>query len=470
MAIDAGTIISSLELDTGSFTSSMDEAIGQLGGMEKSGSSLDGVFQKVGRTLGGLALGKKIIDIGASAFSAAALIESSGNKVATIADLSVRSMEELQSGIASLSNETGIAASDLNEALYQTISATGDTANAVDYTGIAAKAAVGGFTDTATAIDGLTTVMNAYGLSGSEAMQKVSDQMLMAQNYGKTTFGEISSSIGNVIPLAAQLNVGTDELFASIATLTKQGIGTSEAITGLKAAFSNVIKPTDSAAKKAKQLGLDFSSAALESKGLAGFLADVMEKTGGNTDTMAELFGSVEALNTVLALCSETGQADFVGAMAAMDASAGATQNAFDTMQQGFSASWERTKNLLTNIGAGIMENVLPMATDAVNSMNGVLAMIGEGDWDGVGQAILGGVSGAIDSAGAWLSGMFTSAKQAVLAIDWSAVGETVKNGTASAIDTAGTWLKGLFEIQSVQRRAFGSADHRLECAGHIHP
>lgn len=30
MAIDAGTIISSLELDTGSFTSSMDEAIDEL--------------------------------------------------------------------------------------------------------------------------------------------------------------------------------------------------------------------------------------------------------------------------------------------------------------------------------------------------------------------------------------------------------------------------------------------------------
>ncbi len=142
--------------------------------------------------------------------------------------------------------------------------------------------------------------MNAYGLQGTEALQSVSDQMLMAQNFGKTTFGEMASGIGNVIPIASALEVSTEELFASLATLTKSGIGTSEAITGMKAAMSNIIKPSSEAAKMAEELGLNFSSAHLKSVGWAQFLEEIREKTGGNTDQMAKLFGSVEALTQLL--------------------------------------------------------------------------------------------------------------------------------------------------------------------------
>ena len=83
--------------------------------------------------------------------------------------------------------------------------------------------------------------------------------MLQTQNYGKTTFGELASSIGQVTPVANSLNVSTDELFSSIAILTKNGINTSSAITGLKAAYSNILKPTADASKTAKQLGIDLA-------------------------------------------------------------------------------------------------------------------------------------------------------------------------------------------------------------------
>lgn len=80
------------------------------------------------------------------------------------------------------------------------------------------------------------------------------------------------------------MNIALDDTLAAVAALTKNGVGTSQAINGLKAVMSNVIKPTTEAGKAAKQLGLDFSATALESKGLSGFLSDVMEKTGGDTE------------------------------------------------------------------------------------------------------------------------------------------------------------------------------------------
>ncbi len=365
MAINAGTVFSALELNTGPWSRALKTAgkdlkifadksesaskrIDALGGAMKSTGSTITTFVTV-----------PLLGAGAALTKFAGDFEESTNKVASIADTTVMSIEEIQEGVLNLSDEMGIAANELNETLYQTISATGDTANALDYVEIASKAAIGGFTDTTTAVDGLTTVLNAYGLKGKEAMQSVADQMLMAQNYGKTTFGEMASSIGNVIPIAASLDVSTQELFASIATLTKNGIGTSEAITGLKAAYSNILKPTKQAKDLSKELGIEFSAAHLKSVGWAKFLDEIREKTGGNADKMAELFGSTEALNAVTVLAT-TGAKDFSGALDAMDNSAGATQKAFETMEQGVNDGLGDMLNSLKNLGIELGQVLLP--------------------------------------------------------------------------------------------------------------
>ncbi|KDR95899.1 phage tail tape measure protein, TP901 family, core region [Peptoclostridium litorale DSM 5388] len=303
--------------------------------------------------------------VGAAGAKLAMDFEESLNKVGTIADETVLPIEEIGDTVLELSDDVGVAASELNETLYQTISATGDTGNSLGYVEVASKAAIGGFSDTTTAVDGLTTVMNSYGLKGTEAMQSVSDQMLTAQNYGKTTFGEMASSIGSVIPIASSMNVSTKELFASIATLTKNGIGTSESITGVKAALSNVIKPSKQACDMAASLGLEFNAAHLKSVGWAKFLDEVKEKTGGNSEEMAQLFGSVEALNAVTVLAT-TGSEDFAGALDAMENSAGATAKAFEKMDQGAKDSIEDTLNSIQNLGIELGQILLPMINDVV--------------------------------------------------------------------------------------------------------
>ena len=219
-------------------------------------------------------------------------------------DTSKVSMGQLENQVKKLSNTTGVGVSDIAEAQYQAISAGVKTASSVKFVSTAVKAAKGGFTDAATAVDGLSTVINAYGLKAKDAT-KISDQMLTTQNFGKTSFGELASSMGKVIPIASSLNVSTNELFGSIAVLTKNGIATSEAVTGMKAAYSNILKPSSEAAEAAKKMGLNFSSAHLQSVGWAKFLDEIKEKTNGNTQEMAKLFGSTEALNTVTVLAGK---------------------------------------------------------------------------------------------------------------------------------------------------------------------
>lgn len=248
-------------------------------------------------------------------------------KVSTLVETSVVSIQKLSDGIRAISDETGTSVTDLAEAEYQALSAGVDAAKVTDFLRVSTMAAKAGFTDSATAIDGVTSVLNAYGMEADKAMN-IFDQMLMTQNFGKTTLGEMAGALGNVIPVASTLNVSTQELFASIAVLTKNGIQTSAAITGLKGAYSNILKPSTQASKLAEQLGLDFSAAHLKSVGWAKMLDEIREKTGGSADQMATLFGSVEGLNAVLALTGK-GHADFVKGLDIMNNSAGATEQAF---------------------------------------------------------------------------------------------------------------------------------------------
>ena len=248
-------------------------------------------------------------------------------KVSTLIDTDVVSLQKLSDGIRSISDETGASVTDLAEAEYQALSAGVDAAKVTDFLRVSTMAAKAGFTDTATAIDGVTSVLNAYGMEADKAMG-IFDQMLMTQNFGKTTLGDMAGALGNVIPVASTLNVSTQELFASIAVLTKNGIQTSAAITGLKGAYSNILKPSKQASELATQLGLDFSAAHLKTVGWANMLDEIREKTGGSADQMATLFGSVEGLNAVLALTGK-GHADFAKGLELMNNSAGATEEAF---------------------------------------------------------------------------------------------------------------------------------------------
>lgn len=364
MAADGSVIIQILG-DTTDFEKS-------LTGLQKSASSAG-----LGAAAALAGVSAALAAIGTAAVAASAEYETSLAKVSTIADTNAKSIGTLSSEIMALSNETGEAATGLNEALYSAISAGADTAHAVELVGVAVKAARGGFTDTETAVDGLTSALNAYGMATTEA-EGLANKFLVTQNLGKTTFGELASSIGQVAPTAKAAGVSIDDLLASVASLTANGIGTSEAMTGMKSALSNVIKPTSDAAKMAEQLGLDFSAAALRSKGWAAFLRDIQEKTGGNTEQMAALFGSVEALNTVLTLTSGQGMSLMDKTLNEMAANTTALDDAYESMSDTLDVATQKLGTNVQNLGVAIGDALAPALTVLAEAVASVVAGVTE--------------------------------------------------------------------------------------------
>jgi len=284
--------------------------------------------------------------------------------VFTLIDSGTAGLDRLNKQLLELPPTLGSAAENA-KALYQTISAGIPEESAVKFVAAAAKTAKAGLTDTETAVDALTSVLNAYGKSAKE-VTTISDQMFVAIKAGKTTFEEMATSIGKVAPVAASLKVSTEDLFAAIATLTKSGVRTKEAITALKAGFSNILKPSSDAAKIAEDLNINFSAAALKAKGFATFMQDLQTATGGSTEKMAKLFGSVEALNAMLILVSEKGGPDFIKISKDMANATGETEKAFKKQTETYAAAKDELSVVFEKIAIAIGQKLLPVLTPLV--------------------------------------------------------------------------------------------------------
>lgn len=305
--------------------------------------------------------------------------EAEMSNVATLADTTAVSIADLSRQALEASNATGVAATEIAQGAYTALSSGVDTANAMSYITEASKAAKAGQSDLNTVVSGSTSIMNAWKISSSQATG-VFEKLLVAQDKGKTTLGEISAQIGQITGLAPQLNMSLEETLAAIAALTKSGVQTSSAITGLRAVLSNVLKPTKEASDAAKALGLEFNAAALQSKGLTGFLEDVLDKTGGSSEELAKLFGSVEGLSQIM-LLGGSAAGDYADALEAMQNSAGNLDRAFKIVTDNSAARLSMSLNKLKNNAIEFGQTLSPyidLASESLGKLSDRISQLSE--------------------------------------------------------------------------------------------
>lgn len=304
---------------------------------------------------------------------AAAQFETSTAMVATIADTSQKSLSSISKEVRTYSNETGEAASDMAEATYQAISASVNTADAAAFAGTATKLAVGGFTSATTAVDVLTTAINAYGLAASDATQ-LSDYLITTQNLGKTSVDQLAQSVGKVIPLASAYNVQMDNLSSAYAVLTANGIATAESGTYLKSML-NELGDTGSGVSEVLLSSTGKTFAQLMEQGYS--LGDVMAMLGnavdGDSTAFNALWNSTEAGIGALSLFN-AGADKYDSVLESMRTSAGATEKAYSTMADTTDKSKQRMENAFNNLKISVGDVLNPALTQVYEGFTNVFA------------------------------------------------------------------------------------------------
>jgi len=258
--------------------------------------------------------------------------------VATMLDDSDRWMGTFREGIRKLAVETGESTDALAGGLYDILSASVAPAKALDVLAAATKAAKAGMTDTKTAADAITTILNSYGLAAERAAD-VSDWLFAVVKRGKTTFGQLAPSIGMVASTAATAGVPLEELGAMVATLTRNGVQTDNAITAINRTIATFLKPTDDAAEYARQLGFELSSVTLKAEGLEGVFRRI---AGLPPDAVARLFPNIRALRGVLPALKRLDE--FAGDVELMRDRAGKAEDAYAKMADTLAHQFNRLK------------------------------------------------------------------------------------------------------------------------------
>ena len=298
--------------------------------------------------------------------------------VATLLDGDVKGrVAQLNKEVMNLSNSTGIGTQDLTDGLYQVVSAFGDSADASKQLEIAAKAAKAGGATTTDAINLLSAVTKGYGDTSAEAQQKAADLAFATVKLGQTSFPELASSMGQVIPLASTLGAKQEDLFGAMTTLTGITGSTSEVATQLKATMQAFLSPSTAMQKSLEKLGYASGKEMLESEGLQGALEKLKGSVNDDESAFANLFSSVEAKNAVLALAGI--QADnFTEKTRQMYEATGAAETAFKTATDSAEARMAKAKNSITNLGTVLGSMLLPKVGEVAEKVSNLATKFSE--------------------------------------------------------------------------------------------
>ncbi len=292
-------------------------------------------------------------------------------EIQTISGDTDEEMEKLGESIKELSVRFGQDLIVQTNAAYEALSASVPRDNLLSFIEVSSKTAVAGLTNVDVAVDALSTAVNAYGdklMKGASYTEKathIADVMFMTVLDGKVRFEELASGIGNVIATAASAGVSIEEVGASIAAMTKQGLSSDEAVTALNQTILGLIKTTPDAEKAFQSYGISLEGFRTGTESFSEVMKQVAEATGGSTTALVELFPNIRALKGALMLASQDASV-YTKSLDLMNGSLGSIDKAFsivaETSAFKFDEAMKAFKVTMVEIGA----ELLPMVVSAL--------------------------------------------------------------------------------------------------------
>ena len=366
-----------IDVDQGQLTKTTSDIKSQLSqGLSGFGAGLTGGLIGGGVAGAAQAVLGTIKDLTAAAFDEYKKLDTNIQNIGTLGvEASGLSLDRFRELATQLSTELPDSASNIANGIYNAISAgiTGTEEDIAKFVGIAGKVAVAGLSDTNTAVNALTSVVNAYGL-GVEGAEEVSNTFFAAIKAGKTSFSELNAGLANVVPAASAAGIGFNEVAGSIAKLTTVGIPTAQATTQLRSAIVELQKPAkplaDALAKiglNAANMGAELAKPREEGGGLVNVLQRLEKSAADSGQSLTQIFGSAEAASAALALTgknAESTNAILAGVNA--DIADNVAEKAFEAAAQSIEVKFSILKN---NLQAGfntIFQAIVPVFSTVI--------------------------------------------------------------------------------------------------------
>jgi TP901 family phage tail tape measure protein len=369
----------------GSIVIKDEEALKKLDSIDKKGNSVGKTFDKmrqagekissVGKklTVGltvpitalAVASGKTAMDFQSSMNQVAATMGMTSEEIANGSE----DFKKLENAAKDMGKTTQFSASQAAEALNYMALAGYDVDKSVSTLPSVLNLAAAGGMDLATASDMVTDSMSALGEMAGTTESFV-DKMAKTSQKSNTSVAQLGEAILTVGGTAKVLAGGTTEMNTALGILADNGVKGAEGGTALRNVILSLSAPTDKAAKKMQELGLEVFDAQGNMRPLNDIFKDLDSTLstmtqGEQTQVLNSIFNKVD-LKSVNALLANSGER-FNELSGYINDADGAASKMAETMNSGAQGAITKMKSALEGVGITIGERFLPYIEKGAN-------------------------------------------------------------------------------------------------------
>ena len=392
MAVEVGSAIGYLDLDTSKYMAGITEAEQAQNRFNKQSNTTSSTLSKFGGVLTstGTALTKgltvPIVGAGTGSVMCAAKFESSMSKVEAVSGQASNAVVKLANGsMTTLGDKakqmgatTKFSASEAADAMYYMgLAGWGSKQMIEGLDGVMNLAAASG-EDLASTSDIVTDSLTGFGLNAKDASH-FADLLAKTSSSSNTTVALMGETFKYVAPVCGSLGYSAEDASIAIGLMANAGIKGSQAGTSLRAALINMVKPTNEMANTMEKLGINVKNEDGTMKSLRETLVMLREKFSGLSESekanaAASIFGK-EAMSGMLAIINASDE-DFNNLVNSVDSCTGAAKGMADTMNDNLNGQLTILKSTIEAILIQFGDLMLPLIKKVVSALQGFATTI----------------------------------------------------------------------------------------------
>lgn len=396
MAINMGSAIAYLELDTSKFSKGFTSAYNDLRVFgDKSataGQKFKGFSSALNTVGSGLAKGVTLplLGVGTAAVKVASSFDSAMSEVKAISGATGTQFTQLRDKAIEMGAKTKFSATESAEAFKYMAMAGWDTKDMLNsISGVMNLAAASGedlgtvsdiVTDAMTAFglaaDGTTKVLkNGYNVEVSNA-EHFSDVLAEASSRSNTNVSLMGATFKYVAPIAGAMGYSIEDTAVAIGLMANAGIKGEQAGTALRSTITRLVKPTKESGTAMDALGISVTNSDGSMKSLDDVLRQVRSSMSGLTEdqkaSYAAMLAGQEGMSGLLAIVNASDE-DYQKLSESIQNCTGASQEMADTMQDNLGGAVTLLKSALESAGITIGERLTPYIRELAEWITGLV-------------------------------------------------------------------------------------------------
>lgn len=396
MAINMGSAIAYLELDTSKFSKGFASAYNDLKVFgDKSataGQKFKGFSSALNTVGSGLAKGVTLplLGVGTAAVKVASSFDSAMSEVKAISGATGTQFTQLRDKAIEMGAKTKFSATESAEAFKYMAMAGWDTKDMLNsISGVMNLAAASGedlgtvsdiVTDAMTAFglaaDGTTKVLkNGYNVEVSNA-EHFSDVLAEASSRSNTNVSLMGATFKYVAPIAGAMGYSIEDTAVAIGLMANAGIKGEQAGTALRSTITRLVKPTKESGTAMDALGISVTNSDGSMKSLDSILKQLRSSMSGLTEdqkaSYAAMLAGQEGMSGLLAIVNASDE-DYNKLSESIANCTGASQEMADTMQDNLGGAVTLLKSALESAGITIGERLTPYIRELAEWITGLV-------------------------------------------------------------------------------------------------